>query len=59
MYKGHLCYFVHLHSRVDFERMSFMSYMHALNWLFEEPFFWFTVAVFVMKRLKQLMNLPF
>ena len=44
---------------VDFEMISFMRSMQDLYWVFEVPFFWFTVEVFVMKRLKQLMNLPF
>lgn len=59
MYRGHLCYFVHLHSMVDFDMISFIKSMQDLNWVFEVPFFWLTVEVFVMKRLKQLMNLPF
>lgn len=59
IYSGHLCYFKHLHYRLDFYNMGFINYMHDLNCVFDEPFFWFTVAVFVMNRLKLLMNLPF
>jgi hypothetical protein len=59
MYKGQRCYFKHLHSRVDFLIIYFISYMHDLYWELDEPFFWLTWAVLVMNRLKQLMNFPF
>lgn len=59
IYKGHLCYFKHLHSKVDLGMIYFISYIEDLNWEFEDPFFWLMVAVFVINKLKQLMNLPF
>lgn len=59
IYSGHLCYFKHLHSKFDFFMMSFINSMHVLYWLFDVPFFWLTVAVFLMNKLKLLINFPF